>query len=132
MTETLTHVDQQPQWAKDFSTEIDTLKFGPGFDKLTERTKFSFGTTAMVGATAVKAFFLKIDGELDTAHRTLDFWQGETYHILRGEADLRKKSGGGDKIVDPYMWIFYVDKQNPDKFERVFIVNGPVQTDNII
>lgn len=132
MTETLTHVDQQPQWAKEFSSEIDTLEFGPGFDKLTETTKFSFGTTEMVGVTAVKAFFKKIDGGLETAHRTLDFWQGQTHHILKGEADLKKKGSAEKGITDPYMWIFYIDKSNPDKFERVFIVNGPIQTDNII
>lgn len=53
MIETLTHVDQQPQWAKDFSSEIDAR-------------------------------------------------------------------------------ILYVSKDTPDTVERIFIVNVPVQTDNII
>ncbi len=132
MAETLTHLDQPPQWAIDFTNEIDTLQFGPGFSRLTDKTEFSFGTTKMVGADAVKQFFHRIDDSLDTAHRTLDFWQGQSYHILRGEADLKKKDGTGTKLTDPYMWIFYMDKNDPEKFERIFIVNGPVQTENIL
>ena len=132
MPETLVHLDQPPQWAADFTSEIDTLEFGPGFARVTDKTKFSFGTTEMVGREAVKSFFVKIDGQLNTAHRTLDFWQGEKYHILRGEADLAKKGSNAPKVVDPYMWIFYMSEEQPDTFDRVFIVNGPVQTDNII
>lgn len=132
MTETLRHVDHPPQWASDFASEIDTLQFGPGFARLTEKTRFSFGVTKMVGRKAVEEFFEQIDGKLDTAHRILDFWQGQTYHILRGEADLAKKDSSDSTVVDPFMWIFYMDHDDPETFERVFIVNGPVQTESIL
>lgn len=118
-------------WIQTMFDEIDTLRFGDGFDHLTEQTEMQFGTAQLRGVEAIKAFFVKIDTPLDITHRICEFWDSDSVKILRGEAELRKKNSDAEFITTPFMHIFYMDDDG-GKVKRWFIVNGPIKTDAVI
>ena len=132
MAETLVLQQEAPEWVKDIFKEIDTLQFGTGFAQLTEQTAMEFGTAILIGVSAIKAFFIKIDSPLEIQHRIHDFWDGGLRKILRGDAILRKKGSNDAPVTTPLMQIFCMDPSRPEKVERWFIVNGPINTDSVI
>lgn len=132
MQQTLVKVDQAPQWIQQFSHEIDTLEFGAGFGKVGADVPWNFGVTKGIGRKALETFFHGIDDQLDTVHRLVECWSGYDIHIVRGEADLKPKDGSKPGVTDPFLWIFYMNATDHNQLDRIFIVNGPVQTKNIL
>ena len=132
MPQTLTKVDRAPEWIQQFSDEIDTLEFGPGFARVGADVPWNFGATKGTGREELETFFHGIDDPLDTKHRLVECWSGDDIHIVRGEADLKPKDGSKPVMTDPFLWIFYMHADDHERLERLFIVNGPVQTKSIL
>ena len=132
MPQSLVKVDHPPQWVQLFNDEIDTLQFGPGFAKVGPDVTWNFGVTTGTGRDELETFFHGIDDKLDTKHRLLECWSGDDIHIVRGEADLQPSDHSGPKVTDPFLWIFYMNADDHERLERIFIVNGPVQTKSIL
>jgi hypothetical protein len=54
MAETMTTLEQVPNWIKAICDEIDTLVFTSAFDKFTPDVELIFGTEPSIGAEAMK------------------------------------------------------------------------------
>lgn len=132
MPKSLEVMQAPPSWIQAFSDEIDTLTFGPGFERIEDDTDWNFGVRTGRGAAELKAFFEHIDGELDTEHRLLEFWSGPDQHIVRGEADVKPKGKETAPTTVPFVWIFYMDEQSPERLKRIYIVNGPIRTESVL
>ncbi|MFJ3216554.1 nuclear transport factor 2 family protein [Kitasatospora sp. NPDC086801] len=122
-----------PAWVLKFMDAIDTLEFGEGFAPLTEDTDMFFGTAHIHGAEAIKAFFVKIDEPLITAHEVLEFWTADDgVRLLRGEATLAKKSEPDRVVRAPFVHIFYLADEAPVRVRELRITAGPLQTDAVM
>ncbi|WP_020501510.1 nuclear transport factor 2 family protein [Sciscionella marina] len=127
------HAAETPDWVRQFMDEIDTLEFGEGFANLTEETEMFFGTAHIVGAEAIKAFFVKIDEPLDVAHEVLEFWTtGEDTCFLRGEARMAKKTEPDTVVQAPFMHLFTFDDGEPRRIRTLRITAGPLRTDAVL
>ncbi|WP_326689944.1 MULTISPECIES: nuclear transport factor 2 family protein [unclassified Streptomyces] len=122
-----------PEWVSQIMSEIDTLSFGEGFAHLTDETEMYFGTAHVVGAEAIKAFFVKIDEPLDITHEVLEFWTtADGVCFLRGEATMAKKTEPGNVVRAPFMHIYYLDEGHPARVRTLRITAGPLQTDAVL
>ncbi|MFI1920064.1 hypothetical protein [Nocardia sp. NPDC020380] len=122
-----------PQWLLQIMHEIDTLAFGEGFAHMTEETEMYFGTAHLVGAEAIKAFFVKIDEPLHITHDVLEFWTAPGgVCLLRGEATMAKKTEPDIVVHAPFMHIFYLDDREPVRIKMIRITAGPLQTDAVM
>jgi hypothetical protein len=131
MSNTLTLQDRTPDWVEALCREIDTLKFASAFDTFTPDAILAFGVKQITGASAMQAFFVKIDSPLNIDHRILEVWDGETTTYVRGEAEMTKKAEPYRKVTAPFMWLFRRDA--PDgHFSRWFITAGPLATESVL
>jgi hypothetical protein len=81
-------------WIEALCREIDTLKFASAFDTFTPDAILAFGVKQITGASAMQAFFVKIDSPpLNIDHRILEVWDGEMTTYVRGEAEMAKQGG---------------------------------------
>ena len=106
MSKTLTLLDRTPDWIGALCREIDTLKFASAFDTFTPDAILAFGVKQITGASAMQAFFVKIDSPLNIDHRILEVWDGEMTTYVRGEAEMAKKAEPNTKVTAPFMWLF--------------------------
>src|SRR5450755_4251958 len=72
MSNTLTLLDTTPDWIESLCREIDTLRFASAFDTFTPDAILAFGVKQITGASAMLAFFVKIDSPLNIDHRILE------------------------------------------------------------
>lgn len=122
-----------PEWVGQIMREIDTLAFGDGFAHLTDRTEMYFGTARVVGAEAIKAFFVKIDEPLNITHDVLEFWTAPGgVCLLRGEATMARKTEPGTVVRAPFMHIYYLDETEPVRIRTIRITAGPLRTDAVL
>ena len=131
MSNTLTLLDRTPNWIEALCREIDTLKFASAFDTFTPDAILAFGVKQITGASAMQAFFVKIDSPLNIDHRILEVWDGEMTTYLRGEAEMAKKAEPNTKVMAPFMWLFRRDAPG-GRFSRWFITAGPLKTDSVL
>src|SRR6266576_5785295 len=106
MPNTLTLLDRTPDWIEALCREIDTLKFASVFDTFTPDAILAFGVKQITGASAMQAFFVKIDTPLNIDHRILEVWDGDMTTFVRGEAEMAKKAEPNTKVTAPFMWLF--------------------------
>jgi len=85
----------------------------------------------ITGASAMQAFFVKIDSPLNIDHRILEVWDGEMTTYVRGEAEMAKKAEPNTKVTAPFMWLFRRDAPG-GRFSRWFITAGPLETDSVL
>ena len=121
-----------PDWILRLYEEIDSLKFGSGFDCFTPETEMVFGTAQVKGIKAIKEFFIKIDSPLNTKHQVHEFWDSDGVKIVVGDAVLSKKSDPGKVITPPLVNIFYMSESDITKIRRLLIVAGPMDTDTLV
>jgi len=131
MSNTLTLQDRTPDWVEALCREIDTLKFASAFDTFTPDAILAFGVKQITGASAMQAFFVKIDSALNIDHRILEVWDGETTTYVRGEAEMAKKTEPDSKVMAPFMWLFRRDAPH-GSFSRWFITAGPLETESVL
>jgi hypothetical protein len=128
----LKKLDAAPGWILRLYDEIDSLKFGPGFDCFTSETEMVFGTAHVKGAEAMKEFFIKIDNPLNTKHRVHEFWDSEGVKIVVGDAIISKKSNPETVLTPPLVNIFYMSDNDPTKVRKLLVVAGPFDTDTLV
>jgi hypothetical protein len=121
-----------PGWILRLYEEIDSLKFGFGFECFTPETEMVFGTAQVKGSKAIKDFFIKIDSPLNSKHQVHEFWDSEGVKIVVGDAVISKKSDPGKVITTPLVNIFHMSDSDPAKIRKLLIVAGPFDTDTLI
>jgi hypothetical protein len=131
MSKTLSLLDKTPDWIDALCREIDTLEFTTAFDCFAPNAVMAFGVKQIIGAAAMQAFFVKIDGPLDIDHRLLEVWEGATTTYVRGEAGMAKKENPDAKVAAPFMWLFRRDAPGV-RFSRWFITAGPLETESVL
>ncbi|MFE9475533.1 nuclear transport factor 2 family protein [Streptomyces griseofuscus] len=120
-----------PAWVRQFMREIDTLDFGEGAARATDDTEMFFGTAHVVGADAIKAFFVKIDEPLHIEHTVLECWAApEGVLFLRGEATMAKKTEPDTTVRAPFMHLYRLDDSG--KIRTMHITAGPLHTDSVM
>jgi hypothetical protein len=85
----------------------------------------------ITGASAMQAFFVKINSPLNIDHRILEVWDGDMTTFVRGEAEMAKKAKPNTKVTAPFMWLFRRDAPG-GRFSRWFITAGPLETDSVL
>ena len=130
--DTLKKLAAPPAWILRLYEEIDSLKFGSGFECFTPKTEMIFGTARVKGTEAIKEFFIKIDSPLNSKHRVHEFWDGDRVKIVVGDAVLSKKSDPETEITPPLVNIFYMSDSDPAKVQKLLIVAGPFDTDMLV
>ena len=130
--DTLKKLTAPPDWILRLYEEIDSLKFGSGFDCFTPETEMVFGTARVKGTEAIKEFFAKIDSPLNSKHRVHEFWDGDRVKIIVGDAVISKKSDPKTEITPPLVNIFYMSDSDPAKVQKLLIVAGPFDTDTLV
>jgi hypothetical protein len=128
----LKKLNATPGWILGLYEEIDSLKFGSGFDRFTPETEMVFGTAHIKGAEAIKEFFIKIDSPINTKHRVREFWDSEGVKIVVGDAVISKKSTPEIVITPPLVNIFYISDTDQTKIRKLLIVAGPFDTDTLV
>ncbi|WP_197284928.1 nuclear transport factor 2 family protein [Sciscionella sediminilitoris] len=92
-----------------------------------------FGTAHLVGAEAIKAFFVQIDEPLDITHEVLEFWTtGEGSCFLRGEARMAKKTEPDTIVRAPFMHLFTFTEGESRRIRTLRITAGPLRTDAVL
>ncbi|MFI0737564.1 nuclear transport factor 2 family protein [Streptomyces sp. NPDC021100] len=120
-----------PRWVGQLLREIDALDFGAGFARMTDDTEMFFGTAHVVGAEAIKAFFVTIDGPLHIDHTVLECWEApDGVLFLRGEATMAKKTDPGTVVRAPFMHLYRLD--DGGRIRTVHITAGPLRTDAVM
>jgi hypothetical protein len=128
----LKKLDAVPGWLLRLYEEIDSLKFGSGFDCFTSDTEMVFGTAHVKGTEAIKEFFIKIDSPINSKHRVHEFWDSEAVKIVVGDAVISKKSTPEIVMTPPLVNIFYMSDTDPAKIRKLLIVAGPLDTDALV
>ena len=131
MSNTLTLLDRTPDWVEALCREIDTLKFASAFDTFTSDAILAFGVKQITGASAMQAFFVKIDSPLNIDHRILEVWDGETTTYVRGEAEMAKKAEPESTVTAPFMWLFRRAAAD-GRLSSWFITAGPLKTESVL
>ncbi|MGA8547115.1 MAG: hypothetical protein WB785_17915 [Mycobacterium sp.] len=131
MTDTATP-SSPPQWLRQIIAEIDSLTFGPGFAHMDADTEMFFGIAHLVGAEAIKAFFIRIDEPLYIRHDVVECWKAEGVYIIRGQATMAKKAAPETVVKAPFMHIYYLDGCQPPRIRTIRITAGPLQTDSVL
>ncbi|MEU7164066.1 nuclear transport factor 2 family protein [Streptomyces morookaense] len=120
-----------PGWVEQLMREIDTLDFGEGFARTTDDTEMFFGTAHVVGAEAIKAFFVKIDEPLHIEHTVLECWEApDGVLFLRGEATMAKKTDPDTTVRAPFMHLYRLDGSG--MIRTIHITAGPLRTDAVM
>ncbi|MFF9585740.1 nuclear transport factor 2 family protein [Streptomyces achromogenes] len=120
-----------PRWIGQLMREIDTLDFGEGFARMTDDTEMFFGTAHVVGAEAVKAFFVTIDEPLHIEHTVLECWDApDGVLFLRGEAVMAKKTDPDTIVRAPFMHLYRLDDDG--RIRTLHVTAGPLRTDAVM
>jgi hypothetical protein len=120
-----TYSDQPPEWLRLFFEEIDTKRFGAGFDALfLPDTELSFGTDHFDSFDEIKAHLQDFDSRMDTHHEVHEFWGSPTVNIFRGTIRFRPIAGGEEK-TSQIVHVLHMDASRPDRVRRWHGAAGP-------
>lgn len=90
-----------------------------------------FGTAHVVGADAIKAFFVKIDEPLHIDRTVLECWDApDGVLFLRGEAVMAKRTDPDTTVRAPFMHLYRLDESG--KIRTIHITAGPLHTDAVM
>ena len=129
MREVLRHQDEAPGWLIGVLREIDTLQFGPEFDRFLPDAELMFGAMRAQGITAIRQLFVSLTRDLMTRHRVHEFWSGRQTNLFQGDLEMMKKSDVSRKIVAPTVQFFNMGGRKLDRIAGVKIVVGPMGFD---
>ena len=129
MHEILRHQDEAPGWLIGVLREIDTLQFGPAFERFLPDAELMFGAMHAKGVTAIRKLFVSLTGDLMTQHRVLEFWSGRYTNLFRGDVQMVKKIDASRTIVAPTVQFFIMGGRRLDRIATVRILVGPMGFD---
>ena len=129
MHEVLRHQDEAPGWLVGVLREIDTLQFGPEFERFLPDAELMFGAMHAQGITAIRQLFVSLTRDLMTRHRVHEFWSGRHTKVFRGDVEMVKKTDASQTIVAPTVQFFNMGGRRLDRIAGVRIVVGPMGFD---
>ena len=126
MVETLTKLVKAPAWVLQMLAEVETQRFGLGFDHLTSETRLLIGTTVVVGADAIKSYFKTVNEPLNSRHAVHDVWASAKTVIVMGDVRISHKADP-DKIINPsFVQIFNMTLNQPSQVDSYRVIVGPI------
>ena len=129
MNEILRHQDEPPGWLISLLHEIDTLQFGPEFERFCPDADLMFGAMHAKGVTAIKRLFVSLTQALTTQHRVHEFWAGRHINLFRGDVAMVKKNAISQTIVVPTAQFFVMGGRRLDRIETLRVLVGPLGFD---
>ena len=129
MPEVLRHRDEAPGWLIGLLREIDTLQFGPEFERFLPDADLMFGAMHAKGVTAIRKLFIGLTGELRTKHRVHEFWSGRHTNLFRGDVEMVKRMAASRRIVVPTAQFFVMGGRRLDRIRKLRILVGPLGFD---
>ena len=129
MQEVLRHQEAAPGWLTALLKEIDSLDFGPEFDRFLPDADLMFGAMHAKGVTAIRNLFVTLTGDLTTQHTVHDFWAGTRTNLFLGDVELAKRSDGSHTLVVPTAQFFIMGGRHLSRIERAQILVGPMGFD---
>ncbi len=129
MPEVLRRRDETPSWVTSLLSEIDTLQFGPEFERFLPDADLMFGAMHAKGVAAIRKLFIRLTGELTTKHRVHEFWSGSYTNVLRGDVELARRNDESHIIVVPTAQFFIMGGQRSTRIARLSIIVGPIGFD---
>ena len=129
MHEVLRHQDEAPGWLIGVLKEIDTLHFGPEFERFLPDAELMFGAMRAQGITAIRQLFVSLTRDLTTRHRVHEFWSGRHTNVFRGDVEMVKKTDASQTIVAPTVQFFNMGGRHLDRIAGVRILVGPMGFD---
>jgi hypothetical protein len=125
MTTVFDHATEAPSWLKAFFEEIDSKRFGDGFDRLfLPDTQLHFGVQHLTSFTEIKAHLQDFDSVMNTHHVVHEFWGSDTVNIFRGEIRFSPIAGGEEKISQ-VVHVLHMDVAQSSKIRRWYGAAGP-------
>ena len=129
MNEVLRHQDEAPGWLTGVLREIDTLQFGPEFERFLPDAELMFGAMHVKGLAAIMELFVSLTGDLTTHHRVHEFWSGRHTNLFRGDVEMIKRRDASRKIVAPTVQFFVMGGRRLDRIAVLRVVVGPMGFD---
>ena len=129
MHEVLRHQDEAPGWLIGVLREIDTLQFGPEFERFLPDAELMFGAMQAQGIAAIRELFVSLTRDLVVRHRVHEFWSGRYTNLFRGDLKMVKKVDASHTIVAPTVQFFNMGGRRLDRIARLRIVVGPMGFD---
>ena len=121
--------DEPPTWLISLLHEIDTLQFGPEFERFCPDADLMFGAMHAKGVTAIKRLFISLTRALATQHRVHEFWAGRHTNLFRGDVAMFKRDATSQTIVVPTAQFFVMSGRGLDRIETLRVVVGPLGFD---
>lgn len=127
MPETMTKLEQVPNWLSSLCSGLDTLSLSSPFEKFSQDVELIFGDKSSNGVEEMKAFFIHMDSPLDTKHEVFEVWSGSGRTYVRGQAELAKKQEPNSKTTVPFQWMFYDDPNDTAHLRMWRVTAGPAE-----
>lgn len=124
MSQTLTRLDDVPEWVREAYAKIDRLELTG--DSFMPDAKLRFGTAQVEGVEAIKAFFTALDTPLITQHWARECWNGGNTVVVLGEAVISRKDEPEKTVHPPFFHMFTMSEDQPEKVASLLIIVGPV------
>lgn len=125
---TLRKLDLVPDWVTTYFAEIDSKRFGAGFeDFYTPDAELVFGTARLRGFDAIRQHLMEFDSKMDTKHVVLEFWEAGDTRFLRGEVSMTKHASPGQTLVPAFVHILHMSREHPRKVQRHHGAAGPME-----
>jgi hypothetical protein len=121
-----------PGWVGAAFEAIDELVFDDRFSCFTPDTDMYFGAEHVHGRAAIEKFFVRIDEPLDIVHRVVETWTVSVTTIVRGEADMAKKTSPDEVVTAPFIHIYEMADTDVPTIRTLHVCAGPLATDKVL
>ena len=129
MHEVLQRQDEAPGWLLGILREIDTLQFGPEFERFLPDAELMFGAMHARGVSAIRNLFVRLTADLFTQHKVHEFWSGRRTNLFRGDVEMVKKIDASRTIVAPTVQFFIMGGRRLDRIAVLRVLVGPMGFD---
>ena len=122
---TLTLLDEPPNWFVAFFDEIDNKGFGSPFDNVfLDESEMQFGVSHWKSRAEIKANLQKFDDKMDTHHVVKEFWDSALLKVVRGEITFTRHDDG-KTATSQIVHILHMAKADPSKIAVYYGAAGP-------
>lgn len=127
MPQTMTRLEDTPDWIVQLAGEIDSLIFSVAFDRFNPDADLFFGNAHSHGPDEVKEFFRKLHIPMDTKHQIYEVWSGSGRIYVLGQVNVTMKIEDHKLLADPFQWMFYEDSERLNQFTTWRVSAGPME-----
>ena len=114
-----------PDWVLAVFHELDSKRYGPGLDILTEDAEVQLGVHVWRGREIVREWLRAANVAVESVHRVHGFWDGGSVKILRGEITVTSSDTG--QLATPAIRHFLdMDQDDRTKVRRWVGAFGPI------